>query len=196
MFLWEDEDSPPPPLLLTPSPPPPSPRLPSSSFSSWFEALLCGTSVRELSLIELEGEGEETEVVLAEEDGGVSWCAGMLRGGGAEPVAEVNRCSGGSEVQVEIQARSSTRRSSREPNSTVTSSPTPSIRAIAHGNAHRGQHRSHTCTQGRWRQEVNTWGGVCAAESPLEIMWKLQGFPYCKATVVHHHSNGLVEKDP
>ena len=93
-----------------------------------------GASVNEMSLTELEGEGDE-EVVLAVE-GGVSWWAGLLLCEGAGPVVEENRCSGGSEVRVESQASRSTRRSSKEPNSSVTSSPTPSIRAIAHSNAH------------------------------------------------------------
>lgn len=89
-----------------------------------------GPSVRELSLTDPD---EDDEEVLVEE-GGVSCWAGLLSEG-AGPEVEVNRCSGGSEVRVEIQASSSTRRSSREANSSVTSSPTPSIRAIAHGNA-------------------------------------------------------------
>ncbi len=102
-----------------------------------------GASVRELSLTELEGEEDDDEEVALVEDRGVSWWVGLLLSEGAGPVVEVNRCSGGSEVRVEIQASSSTRRSSSEPNSSVTSSPTPSIRAIAHGNA-RGGHTGHT----------------------------------------------------
>lgn len=84
------------------------------------------------SVTELEDEGDDDE---EEEEGCVSWWAGPVLVEGAGPVEEVNRCSGGSEVRVEVQASSSTRRSSRAPNSSVTSSPTPSIRAIAHGNA-------------------------------------------------------------
>lgn len=136
MFRWEDEDSPPPSppppvaLLLTPSPPIDSPPPPSSSFSSWVEVFLGGASVRELSLTELAGEEDDEEAVLVEDRGFSCW-AELLLSKGAGPVAEVNRCSGGSEVLVEIQASSRTRRSSRKPKSSVTSSPTPSIRAIA-----------------------------------------------------------------
>lgn len=51
-----------------------------------------------------------------------------------EPGAEANRCSGGSEVRVEIQASSSTRMRRRALKSRVTSSPIPSIRAISFSN--------------------------------------------------------------
>ena len=102
-----------------------------------------GASVRELSLTELEGDEEEVLAV-----GGVSWWMVPVLSEGVGSAAEVNRCSGGSEVWVEIQASSSTMRSSREPNSSVTSSPTPSIRAIAPGNARWGQRSLHTCTKG------------------------------------------------
>lgn len=82
---------------------------------------------------------DEKALLLAEERG-VSCGEGAVLSEGAGPVEEVNRCSGGSAVLVEIQASSSTISSSRELKSSVTSSPTPSIRAIAHGNApsHRG----------------------------------------------------------
>lgn len=129
MFLWE-EDSPPPALLLTPSSPLPPP---SSSFS-WVEA--AWASEGELSLTELEGDDEEEDDDGGEEEGCVSWWAGLVLNEGAGPVVDVNRCSGGSGVRVEIQASSSTVSSNSEPNSSVTSSPTPSIRAIAQGNAH------------------------------------------------------------
>lgn len=62
-----------------------------------------------------------------DEKGVSCWaCPGLCKG--EEPV---NRCSGGSDVRVEIQASSSTVSSSRAANSSVTSSPTPSISAIA-----------------------------------------------------------------
>lgn len=135
MFRWEEEDSPPP----SPSTPPPlllsASALPSSSsFACWLEAVLGGTSAWELSLTELLEEEEEEEGAVSADDKRLSCWAGLFPSEGVGDVAETNRCSGGSEVRVEIHASRRTRSSSRIPNSSVTSSPTPSIRAIGHDN--------------------------------------------------------------
>lgn len=88
-------------------------------------------------------EEEEDEPDVSTEDKRLSRWAGLLPSKGAGAVAETNRCSGGSEVPVEIHASRRMRSSSSTPNSSVTSSPTPSIRAIDHENT-----GAHTWTQG------------------------------------------------
>lgn len=137
MFLGEDNGSPP-ALCLTPPP---------TSLPSCVAEVVGGASDGTLSFTELAAEdeddvGEKDKELLLVEDRGVSCGAETVPSVGGGSVEALNRCSGGSEVWVEIHASSNTNNTSSEPKSSVTSSPTPSIRAIAHDDTPANRRRS------------------------------------------------------